>query len=139
MKLFDNTSIPLLGKAMDAYSLRHKAIASNVANVATAGYVAKQVRFEEELSLADSATPKLQGTTTNERHLPLGATEPALADATIEDVPNTSSSLESGANGVNIDQEMAELAKNQIRYKFSARIASETFRLLQSSIRGTTT
>ena len=46
--LFDKTRIPLLGKALDAYALRHKVISSNIANVTTEGYHSKSVAFEDQ-------------------------------------------------------------------------------------------
>jgi flagellar basal body rod protein FlgB len=62
---------------------------------------------------------------------------PADAQAVVEDTPASAGDpLASGINSVDIDQEMAELAKNQIRYKFSARLIGEAFRALQMSIRG---
>ncbi len=138
MKLFDRTTIPALGKALEAYSLRHKAIASNIANAGTIGYIPKRVRFEEELSSAGTAGPLLQGATTNEHHLPIGPSTTPGADPVVEDVPSgAGDALASGANSVDVDQEMAELAKNQIRYKFSARLIGEAFRGLQQSIKGT--
>ncbi len=142
MKLFDRTSIPTLGRALEAYSLRHKAIAANIANAGTAGYVPKRVRFEEELasSLSAGAAPgaessTLTGSVTNEHHMPIGRAPDGDVRPSIEDVPGES--LASGINSVDIDQEMAELAKNQIRYKFSARLIGDAFRGLQKSIKGT--
>lgn len=49
MKLIDTKHTDLLQKALGAYSLRQKAIASNVANVETPGYKRLEVPFEEEL------------------------------------------------------------------------------------------
>ncbi len=136
MKLFDRTTIPALGKALEAYSLRHKAIASNIANAGTIGYTPKRVRFEEELSSAGTDAPLLHGATTNEHHLAIGSAATPDATPVLEDVPS-GNPLASGANSVDVDQEMAELAKNQIRYKFSARLIGEAFRGLQQSIKGT--
>jgi flagellar basal body rod protein FlgB len=45
-------------------------------------------------------------------------------------------STDNGANNVNIDHEMAELAKNQIRFKFASKLLGDSFRGLQKSIRG---
>jgi flagellar basal body rod protein FlgB len=42
-----------------------------------------------------------------------------------------------GVNNVDLDNEMAELAKNQIRFKFSSRLIADAFRGIQRSIRGT--
>jgi len=140
MKLFELTKIPLLSGAMDAYALRHKAIASNIANVGTPGYRPKSVRFEEEL--AEAARGVKGGMmTTNARHIGGAPSEGIPVAPSITEIPGrierAGDSLESGINGVDLDQEMTELAKNQIRYKFSARILAETFRGLQKSIRGT--
>ena len=38
--LFNRISIPDLGKSLDAYSMRQKAISNNIANVNTPGYKA---------------------------------------------------------------------------------------------------
>ena len=141
MKLFDVTNIPVLSKALDAYALRHKAIASNIANINTVGYKPKSVTFEDQLSgaLRSGSQP---GALTNERHIPIGARDPAGAQPEVVETRSAYASvngpLASGANDVDIDEEMAELAKNQIRFKFSARIIADTFKSIQTSIRGTT-
>ena len=50
MRLFDGTKIPVLHRALDAYTLRQKVIAGNIANITTPGYKAQSVKFEDELS-----------------------------------------------------------------------------------------
>lgn len=138
MKLFDATRIPVLGRALDAYALRHKVIADNLANITTPGYRGKTVRFEEELSGALQGG-LVQGTRTNDLHMPIGGdplsgVQPLVQQANAGSPGNH---LASGVNDVDLDNEMAELAKNQIRFRFSARLLSDTFRGLQKSIRGT--
>jgi len=138
--MFENTKIPVLSRALEAYALRHKTIATNLANVTTTGYKARTVKFEEELSsaLGESGLP---GVRTNEHHLPIGS--PSVTEArpaVVETQPEGGSSgdpLSSGVNNVDLDNEMAELAKNQIRFRFAARLINETFRGIQKSIRGT--
>jgi flagellar basal-body rod protein FlgB len=139
MKIFDSTKIPILSKALDAYSLRHKVISSNLANITTVGYRSKSVSFEEQLSGA------LQGqgvetTATASSHTSvvtpqLNGVQPAIVEA------NVGAGLESdptasGINDVDIDTEMTELAKNQLRFKFASKILGDTFRGIQKSIRG---
>jgi len=138
MKLFDRTTIPSLGKALEAYTLRHKAIASNIANAGTADYSPKRVRFEEQLAAAGGSSSGLRGATTDQHHLPIGLMPAADARPVLETLPSAPGDpLASGINSVDIDQEMADLAKNQIRYKFAARLIGEAFRGLQKSIKGT--
>ncbi len=139
MKLFDSTRIPILNKALDAYSARHKVIASNIANITTIGYRAKAVTFDEELSGAMEQL-LLRPALTNERHMIAGGLPDGKEHVQVVDAASAGLSPidpNSGVpNNVNIDNEMAELAKNQIRFKFSSKLLGETFRGLQKSIRG---
>lgn len=137
MKIFDSTKIPLLTKALQAYSMRQKVIASNIANIATPGYRPQSVSFEEQLAGA------MEGGTvgaeqTHERHFQINSSQNQSASPEIVDSVDGSDedALASGVNNVDIDQEMAELAKNQIRFKFAARMISDTFKGIQKSIRG---
>lgn len=141
MKLFDVTKIPLLHRAMDTYALRQKVIANNLANITTSGYRSKSVEFEQQLANA-IRTPGATGSLTHDRHIPLGNDPGAGVQPSITDSSLTGSSgdpeFSNGVNDVDLEHEMAELAKNQIRFKFSSRLVAETFRGIQKSIRGTT-
>ena len=137
MKIFEDTKIPLLAKALDAYSLRHKAIASNIANIGTEGYQTQSVSFEDQLSgvlsgsLAETAV-------TDPHHLKSDPVRLNQASPTISDnsLNGDADPLASGLNDVDIDKEMTELAKNQLRFKFASKLLGESFRALQKSIRG---
>jgi flagellar basal-body rod protein FlgB len=138
MKIFDGTKIPLLSRALDAYSARHRAIAGNLANITTSGYRARTVTFEDELAgaMRDSG---LTGTRTHEHHMPIGApAEEDLRGSVRErrELDPQRDPRASGVNDVDLDEEMADLARNQIRFRFAARMLAETFRGLQKSIKG---
>jgi flagellar basal body rod protein FlgB len=60
-----------------------------------------------------------------------------LPDASIVNPSPAGQGIASGVNGVDIETEMAELAKNQIRFKYAAKLLGEQFRGIQKSIRGT--
>jgi len=139
MKMFEDTKIPLLSKALSAYTLRHKAISSNIANIATVGYHSQNVSFEEQLNGAMSGKT-ITGTTTNPEHIPVGAmsareSSPEIVESGL-DGSAESDPTASGINDVDIDREMTELAKNQLRFKFASKLLGESFRGLQKSIRG---
>jgi flagellar basal-body rod protein FlgB len=134
--MFDATRIPLLGKALDAYALRQKVSAANIANITTPGYRSKVVSFEQELAGAMSGS-HISGSTTNEGQIAIGASSLAQVTPKAQDAPASSNDIASGYNDVDIDVEMAELAKNQIRVRYAARLLSNTFREIQQSIRGT--
>jgi flagellar basal-body rod protein FlgB len=120
---------------MDAYALRQRVIASNIANITTSGYRARSVEFEEQLSAALGSAPSGL-TATNAQHLSPSGGGPGSIRPTVVDSQGLADNA-SGVNNVDVDHEMAELAKNQIRFKFSARLIADTFRGLQKSIRGT--
>jgi len=135
VKLFDTTKIPLLGKALDVYSLRQKVISSNIANITTVGYRAKSVSFEDQISGA-MQEGGLSQAVTNKGHMAGTTSDPVIAGPQVVEAPS-GDPLESGLNNVDIDSEMAGLAKNQIQFKFAARLLTTTFRDIQDSIRGT--
>ena len=139
MKLFDTTKIPLLGKALDVYSLRQKVISTNIANITTVGYRSKSVSFEDQISGAMQDNVLSQAVT-DKGHIQGVSADAVIAGPKIVDAPTDNSlsgdSLASGLNNVDIDSEMAGLAKTQIRFKFAARLLTTTFRDLQDSIRG---
>lgn len=137
MKIFEGTKIPLLSKALQVYSKRHDVISSNIANITTPGYHAQHVVFEEELSSA-MGEPTLNGTQTSEKHLPIGTSSVTDSSPQITESGESLNGdpLASGVNDVDIDKEMAEMAKNQIRFRFAARMISDTFKGIQKSIRG---
>jgi flagellar basal-body rod protein FlgB len=141
LRLYDRTNIPLLNKALDAYALRQKVSASNIANITTAGYKSQGVSFEELLASADNGSV-LQTSSEGAGHLLLGSqsgiehVEPMVHELR-ENKPPGYNETASGFNDVDIDHEMAELAKNQIRFKFSARMMGDMFKGMQKAIRGT--
>lgn len=141
MKLFDKTKIPLLENALDVYALRARVSATNIANVTTPGYRARRVEFENELSKAlQRGNGGVHVHTTHERHIPIQTDLSRIPRPHVVETPDTQSlsddELASGMNNVDIDYEMAELAKNQIRFRFAARMISGQFQGLQKSIRG---
>ncbi len=122
--LFDRSRIPLLEKEMDLFVARNKAIANNVANIATPGYKTVNVGFKHELSNAIANS-------TNDVQLSeeIKNIQPAIQ-------VDNSGTLDSGANNINIDQQMADLAKNQLQFKMAARLTSITLQMIDKSING---
>jgi flagellar basal-body rod protein FlgB len=122
--LFDRSRIPLLEKQLDAFAMQNKAIASNIANIGTPNYKRLDVSFQKELSDAISeASDSVDLSKKVEQIDPQIEIDPTSINA-------------SGANNVDIDREMAELAKNQLRFSVSSRIMSETFQQIDKSING---
>jgi len=130
--LFTRTLLPMMHSGLDAYALRQKAIANNLANVETDGYQRRTVRFEEELARAlEHAGEGL--TRTHPDHLPHpSATETVAPRLVVEEEP----AYFNGHNGVDVDVEMTELARAQLNYRFATRQVRHVVDTLDRAIRG---
>jgi len=129
--LFNQLPNRLLEKMLDKAALEQRVIASNVANVSTPGYQRLGVSFDEELKKA--LRPSLQHLArTDSRHFP----DP---DAILSTQPKTvlvDDGFWNGVNNVNIDQEMVDLAKNQLDFSIAAKITNLRGAQLRTAIRG---
>jgi flagellar basal-body rod protein FlgB len=111
-----------LGLALDAASLRQQAIAANIANADTAGYVPLRVSFEAQLEDARRAM---------ESHGFLDA-------ASLADVEPTVESVEPDASGlppkIMLDVEVAEMARNAVHYQALLKGLSRHYAVLSAAV-----
>jgi len=129
-KLTDHLN--LREKALDSAWLRNEVIAQNVANVDTPGYKKKSVSFEEYLDQAMD-NGGFKGNTTDSRHIQIGAG--SADDVPIKvtsDYSNLSTRLD--GNNVDIEKEMADSAKNDIRYNTLIQSVSDSYKRVMSAI-----
>lgn len=121
-------------KALDAAWTRNEVIAQNIANVDTPAYKGRIVTFEEHL---DKAMDKdgFKGFTTDNRHIQIGggSLENAKIKITRE---HKNLSVRIDGNNVDIESEMASLAKNNIRYSTLTQSISSGYRRIKSVISG---
>jgi flagellar basal-body rod protein FlgB len=134
-RILSKTAVPILEKSLDAAALRQKVTAMNLANVSTAGYRRKEVVFEQELARALEG-PAAQVAQTHPAHLPVGRRRVEQVEPEIVDDRDPGNG--SGVNNVDVDREMADLAKSQIYYAYAARLMARSFAILRESIRGKT-
>jgi flagellar basal-body rod protein FlgB len=121
----------IMENALSGAALRHKVISNNIANVNTPGFKRTAVSFEDRLTEAlqqESSTLAR----TNSRHLPgrkTGGFSPLLS-------VDSNTTMRTDGNNVDIDAEMANLAKNNIYYDAVAQQLSRYFTNLKSVISG---
>jgi len=131
--LFEKRVTNDLELALDAYSARQKAITDNIANVNTPGYKAKKVTFEEEYSKALEAA-EIKGKLTHEKHMDIGRDD--TDNLTPEYPLQKDRENDSGVNNVDIEYEMVEMAKNNIRYEMGTLLISKKFAGIRDAIKG---
>lgn len=102
--------VNMIGTALDATATRNEIISNNIANVNTPDYKRKDIRFETELKHAFANSDE-KTVDARVRHLDLDALEPEVYTDYAE------LSYRYDGNNVDIDNENAILAKNQIKYE----------------------
>ena len=141
------------GNALLLRSERQRAIASNIANADTPGYVARDFNFGDALREATgergaeansfASTRLSAGTTvatagaTDARHLPLQATRMSGelgAKGTLGYTVQTQPALDN--NTVDLDRERASFADNAVRYEATLRFINGNAKTMLSAIQG---
>lgn len=111
-------TISLVSLALDAATLRHQAIANNIANAHTPGYVPLRVSFEERLAgLRESG----------------GSISAAMRDLRPQVEPDRSE-IHARNTSVMIDMEMVKLSQNTINYQALARALGKKLSLLATAV-----
>ena len=110
-------TVDIGNKSLDALWKRANAISDNISNSDTPGYQVKTVSFENQLksALADNS---------------ISANELSSINPTV----NVSDAvLSSDGNGVDIEQQMVELTRNQLQYSYLERALTDNLALLKSA------
>ncbi len=102
--LLSDKTMAALSKALEGYAIRHKAIASNIANAETPGYKRVQVSFEEDLK---------QALANGDRERAIQA----IKDISPKPVQDYASPGRPDGNNVSLDQEMTDLIENGLQYQ----------------------
>ena len=130
IRVADRT-INVLQKSLDLRAQKQEIIAANIANAETPGYAARKLNFEADLRKAMEA-PRMNNRQTNAKHFPLGANGIQGVQGTItKQVDN--SPLGDG-NSVSVDDEMFDLAENQLLYEAGSQIIKKKFSMLKFAV-----
>ena len=124
MKSLMESHLGLVGKVMNMQLQRQNVVMSNVANVKTPGYKPRVLEFEDDLQSALNLDSKGKISRTNEKHIPSGF-----------DVNNFNANWDQelkprivhGEDRVNLDKEMATMAKTSLQYNALATVIKSGF------------
>ena len=121
-----------LATALDAAALRQQVIAHNLANAETPHYRRFDVVYEEALSRQQQAAArqKVALRRTHPAHLARPTSQPVQPMV----VRDNSSVMRNDQNNVDVDREMAALAKNTLYYQTLTRVAGARMLALRTAI-----
>lgn len=124
--IFDKTG-QVLQKVMDLRQQNQDVIASNIANAQTPGFSPGRLEFQEALSSAVGRGETAMAAT-HPQHLPVGGGINQVQGKVLR-TPDRSG-LGDG-NNVNLDQEMINLAENQILYEGATQMLNKKMGILK--------
>lgn len=122
--LFDK-SIDVLSKTMDLCLVRHAVVSDNIANAETPSFKARRVEFEGELQRAVELSESGARAQEND----IAAVLPRVYEDPL-------SERGQDLNTVDMDREMADLTKNDLKYSATSQLISKKFALLKYAIAG---
>jgi flagellar basal-body rod protein FlgB len=139
--LFNHSEIQVLEQVINFSQARHNLLAGNVANLDTPGYrtrdippAAFEAKLKEAIDLSrrqavepeiytDNPKAELDSTSAQWKPSPYMAVKDSLASILRHDDGN-----------VGMEQQVAELSKNQMQHNLAVNILASQFRLLQAAI-----
>ena len=131
-RLLFSDHVPLLmNKALDFQSQRHLLVSSNISNLDTPGYKAKDIDFKGALKEA-MGRGGLTVDKTHPGHLGPGKESLHSLQPEVYEEPGAA---KANGNNVNIDKEMTKLAENQIAYSATVQLTTKRTEAIRSAIR----
>jgi flagellar basal-body rod protein FlgB len=132
MNLFP-ASFKSLEGALNTASLKQRTISNNIANVDTPHYKSKEVVFQAELKKAMDQNKGLKSYRTNALHIPFrNQLDSGIPQGRV--ITQTGTLFNHNGNNVDMDYEMAEMAKNQLWYSALIERANGRFGSLRKAI-----
>jgi flagellar basal-body rod protein FlgB len=108
-----------LERLLDYTSIKHKVIGQNIANANTKNYLRRDVEFKDLL---------------NDKMKNLSKTQQNKSEFNVK--IDEESEIIANGNSVDVNKEMADLAKNSIMFKFASKKINGYYQTLQGVIRG---
>ena len=129
--LFQSTTIPVLEQVVDFSQARHQVLAGNIANLDTPGYRVRDLSpelFEQRLKEAIDARENGEAASaifdgSSSRQSRLSRVGDSIKGILYHDDSNDS-----------MEQQVAEISKNQMQHSLALSIMTSQFRLLQTAI-----
>ena len=136
--MFDSTTIPVLEQVVNFTQARHGVLAGNIANLDTPGYKTRDLspeQFQQRLQEAIEVRKQKTVSPTYEINARLAGKESLIDGDGMDEVRESIKSiLYHDQSDVSIEQQVAEIGKNQAQHNLALQIMLSQFRLLRAAI-----
>lgn len=131
--LFSDDAISAAASALRGLAARQQTISSNIANVDTPGYSAKEVDFESMLQRTlNSSSSNVSMTKTSKLHMDLNTSSSSFYSTN----NRTGGTYREDGNNVDIDTELIDMSETNIKYQAISQGLSSKLLLLKSIAQG---
>lgn len=124
--IVDFSNIDRLVKELDVKILKTELISSNIANIDTPGYKAKDLKFDHYL---EESMDDLNLKITNPKHI---RDEASVVEG--NQIVEDSKPGRADGNNVNVEEEMLKLVKNNIDYNITVQLLSKSIARIKNAI-----
>ena len=131
MKSLFPEHIDLTARVMDFQVQRQNIVSGNLANINTPGYKARTLEFEKDLQAALDLSDSGAVSRTHSQHMP---SKFSVDDTEASVVKDLAPRVVQGLDNVDLDKEMAAMAKNNLLYATLATVIQKNFAGLKQAI-----
>jgi flagellar basal-body rod protein FlgB len=133
--LFESNVLPVLEQVVNFSQARHNVLAGNIANLDTPGYRTRDMSPDEFRTRLKEAVEETRRVAAE----PAGATSSSFDPMPTENPfrvvkESLNSILRHDDGNVSMEQQIAELSKNQMQHNLAVNLLASQFRLLQAAI-----
>lgn len=121
-------NLTVLTRALAGSAEKSRLISNNIANISTPGYKRQDLNFKSRLKKEISTSDQKNLTVSNKKHIPFSKKYFSFQQQ------ENNRNFRNDGNSVDIDVEMAEMAKNNIYYNVIANRVSGHFSIINQVI-----
>jgi flagellar basal-body rod protein FlgB len=133
--MFDSSALPVLEQVVNFSQARHNVLAGNIANLDTPGYRTRDISPDEFRSRLKDAVEESRRPAADPTSSVNSAFDAEPAKNPFRDVKESLNSILRHDDGnVSMEQQIAELSKNQMQHNLAVNLLASQFRLLQAAI-----
>lgn len=129
--LFKGTQVPILEQVVNFSQSRHALLVGNIANLDTPGYRARDLSPSE---FAGRLKEAIEASRREKTHVSLSGVLPEERDRVAQVSDDLSGILRHDLDNVSLEQQVTEIAKNQMQHNLALTLLGHQFRQLQAAI-----
>ena len=136
--MFDSSTVPVLEQVVHFAQARHEVLAGNIANIDTPGYKTRDIspaQFQEKLKEAVDSRRQAASSPTYAYNAHMSGRSGTTNYSEMDEVRESIKSiLHHDDSDVSIEQQVAEIGKNQGQHNLALSLMTSQFRLLRAAI-----